>query len=41
MADFVPGQNLCRTFYEEVVAPKVEVPHSAGLPGARLGRPRL
>lgn len=33
MADFVPGQSLCRTFYEEVVAPKVQVPHSAGLLG--------
>ena len=33
MADFVPGQNLCRAFYKEVVAPKVEVPHSAGLLG--------
>lgn len=34
MAHFLPGQVLCRDFYEEVVAPVVGAPHSAGLLGS-------
>lgn len=33
MAEFIPGQQLCLDFYREVVAPRVRVPHSAGLLG--------
>jgi hypothetical protein len=30
---FVPGRELCAAFYREVLAPVVDVPHSAGLLG--------
>ena len=33
MSGFVPGVELCRSFYEEVVAPAVGVPHGAALLG--------
>jgi hypothetical protein len=33
MTGFVPGLELCRRFYEEVVAPGVGARHEAGLPG--------
>jgi hypothetical protein len=33
VAHFLPGRELCRAFYEEIVAPLVGVPHSAGLLG--------
>jgi hypothetical protein len=34
MSGFVPGLELCRSFYEEVVAPLVGAPHGAALLGA-------
>jgi len=34
MSGFVPGLELCRRFYEEVVAPAVGAPHGAALLGA-------
>ena len=34
MSGFVPGLELCRNFYEEVVAPAVGVPHGAALLGS-------
>ena len=33
MSGFVPGLELCRNFYEEVVAPAVGAPHGAALLG--------
>jgi hypothetical protein len=33
VANFLPGRDLCRAFYNEVLAPLVQVPHSAGLLG--------
>ena len=33
MSGFVPGLELCRSFYEEVVAPAVGAPHGAALLG--------
>jgi Domain of unknown function (DUF4037) len=30
---FVPGRDLCAAFYREILAPAVDVPHSAGLLG--------
>ena len=33
MSGFVPGLELCRSFYEEVVAPVVGAPHGAALLG--------
>jgi hypothetical protein len=34
MSGFVPGLQLCRNFYEELVAPAVGAPHGAALLGA-------
>lgn len=34
MSGFVPGLELCRSFYEEVVAPAVGAPHGAALLGS-------
>ena len=34
MSGFVPGLELCRDFYEEVVAPAVGAPHGAALLGS-------
>lgn len=33
MATFQPGRELCRRFYLEVIAPVIEVPHTAALLG--------
>lgn len=33
MPDFIPGQELCREFYSDVIEPVISVPHAAGLLG--------
>lgn len=33
MSTFVPGRDLCAAFYRDVLAPVLDVPHSAGLLG--------